>query len=154
MDSGMGESVTDFCLNCKAMLDKILTSPDERRLIEAGRIIHQGVESVARLREKELENAFGELIHKHIVAKEGAVSKVSWFRSPAQEVTRELMRELRASPRSAASLAREAEVPERTARLWMQHPEKLVQLENVIALLWAAEVPEKTIAQILRRRGV
>ena len=81
------------------------------------------------------------------------MSRVTWFRSPAQEATAKLMKELRASPRSAASLAREAEVPERTAQLWMKHPERLQQLENVIALLWAAEVPEKTIARILRRRG-
>lgn len=81
------------------------------------------------------------------------MSKVTWFRSPAQEATAQLMRELRASPRSAASLAREAEVPERAASRWMKHPEMLIQVENVIALLWAAEVPEKTIMKILKRRG-
>lgn len=81
------------------------------------------------------------------------MSRVTWFWSPAQEATAQLMKELRASPRSAASLAREAEVPERTASRWMKHPEMLIQVENVIALLWAAEVPEKTIMKILRRRG-
>lgn len=79
------------------------------------------------------------------------MSKVTWFRSPAQEATAQLMKELRASPRSAASLAREAEVPESTLSRYIRHPERLRQLENVIALLWAAEVPEKTIARILRR---
>lgn len=81
------------------------------------------------------------------------MSCVTWFRSPAQDATAQLMKELRASPRSAASLAREAEVPESTVQLWVKHPERLRQVENVIALLWAAEVPEKTIMKILKRRG-
>lgn len=78
------------------------------------------------------------------------MSRVTWFRSPAQEATAQLMKELRASPRSAASLAREAEVPERTAQLWIEHPERMRQLIGVIAMLHAAEVPEVEIAKLVR----
>ena len=79
------------------------------------------------------------------------MSKTVWFRTPAQEAVALLMRELRASVRSAASLAREAGVAERTAARWVKHPEQLKQVEEVIELLYAAEVPAKRIAKIYGR---
>lgn len=76
----------------------------------------------------------------------------AYFRSPAEEAAVRIARAIRG--RGAVSkIARLAEVPERTASRWMKHPKMLIQVENVIALLWAAEVPKKTIMKILKRRG-
>lgn len=73
----------------------------------------------------------------------------AYFRSPAEEAAVRIARAIRG--RGAVSkIARMAEVPERTAQLWIEHPERMRQLIGVIALLHAAEVPEVEIAKLVR----
>lgn len=73
----------------------------------------------------------------------------AYFRSPAEEAAVRIARAIRG--RGAVSkIARLAEVPERTAQLWIEHPEKMRQLIGVIAMLHAAEVPEVEIAKLVR----
>lgn len=75
--------------------------------------------------------------------------KNAYFRSPAEEAAVRIARAIRG--RGAVSkIARLAEVPERTAQLWIEHPEKMRQLIGVIAMLHAAEVPEVEIAKLVR----
>lgn len=77
------------------------------------------------------------------------MSKVLWFRSPAEEAAHRIARRLR-SEGSIAKLARVAEVPERTAEMWVRHPERMTQLIKVLGLLRAAEVTEDEIARMIR----
>ena len=49
MDSGVGESVADLSLNRKTLFYKMLASSNERRLIEAGWVVHQCVETISGL---------------------------------------------------------------------------------------------------------
>lgn len=73
----------------------------------------------------------------------------TFFRSPAEEAAVRIARAIRG--RGAVSkIARLAEVPERTAQLWIEHPERMRQLIGVIAMLHAAEVPEVEIAKMVR----
>lgn len=73
----------------------------------------------------------------------------AYFRSPAEEAAVRIARAIRG--RGAVSkIARLAEVPERTAQLWIEHPERMRQLIGVIAMLHAAEVPEVEIAKLVR----
>lgn len=77
------------------------------------------------------------------------MSKVTYFRSPAEEAAVRIARAIRG--RGAVSkIARMAEVPERTAQLWIEHPERMRQLISIIAMLHAAEVPEGEIAKMVR----
>lgn len=77
------------------------------------------------------------------------MSKVTLFRSPAEEAAVRIARAIRG--RGAVSkIARLAEVPERTAQLWIEHPERMRQLIGIIAMLHAAEVPEVEIAKLVR----
>lgn len=72
-----------------------------------------------------------------------------YFRNPAEEAAVRIARAIRG--RGAVSkIARMAEVPERTAQLWIEHPERMRQLIGVIAMLHAAEVPEVEIAKLVR----
>lgn len=73
----------------------------------------------------------------------------AYFRSPAEEAAHRIARAIRG--RGAVSkIARLAEVPERTAQLWIEHPERMRQVIGVIAMLHAAEVPEVEIAKLVR----
>lgn len=75
--------------------------------------------------------------------------KNAYFRNPAEEAAVRIARAIRG--RGAVSkIARMAEVPERTAQLWVEHPERMRQLIGVIAMLHAAEVPEVEIAKMVR----
>lgn len=75
--------------------------------------------------------------------------KNAYFRSPAEEAAVRIARAIRG--RGAVSkIARLAEVPERTAQLWIEHPERMRQVIGVIAMLHAAEVPEVEIAKLVR----
>ena len=73
----------------------------------------------------------------------------AYFRSPAEEAAVRIARAIRG--RGAVSkIARLAEVPERTAQLWIEHPERMRQVIGVIAMLHAAGVPEVEIAKLVR----
>lgn len=75
--------------------------------------------------------------------------KNAYFRSPAEEAAVRIARAIRG--RGAVSkIARMAEVPERTAQLWIEHPERMRQVIGIIAMLHAAEVPEVEIAKLVR----
>lgn len=74
--------------------------------------------------------------------------RTNYFSTPAELAAQRIARRL--GREKIGRLARVAEVPERTARSWVEHPERLTQVVGVIALLHAAEVPEGEIAKMVR----
>lgn len=75
------------------------------------------------------------------------MSKVTYFQPPQVAAMKLIARRLKSE--GVSRLARVAEIPERTAREWVEHPEKM-RMQEGIALLMAAEIPEAEIARMIR----
>lgn len=77
--------------------------------------------------------------------------RVTFFREPEEEAMQAIVKAIKAE--GVSRLARAAGMPERTAREWVEHPEKM-RMQQGIALLMAAKIREDELARMLggRRR--